>query len=128
MRSWHGAALHASCDCRTVIWFPDLKEQIVRFTDAMGLALTALWQRKLRSALTLLGVVFGTFVLVASLSLGRGVQETIVREYSRHNELRSIEVFPGYGRPGSAPEEELRIEAQVSAQCEGKSRADARPH
>jgi len=67
----------------------------VRFTDVMGLALTALWQRRLRSTLTLLGVVFGTFVLVASLSLGRGVQETIVREYSRHNELRSIDVLPG---------------------------------
>lgn len=88
----------------------------MRFTDAMGLALTALWQRKLRSTLTLLGVVFGTFVLVASLSLGRGVQETIVREYSRHNELRSLEAFPGYGRAGSVPEEELRVEGSVSAE------------
>ena len=88
----------------------------MRFTDVMGLALTALWQRRLRSTLTLLGVVFGTFVLVASLSLGRGVQETIVREYSRHNELRSIDVLPGYGRAASAPEEELRVEGPMSAE------------
>jgi putative ABC transport system permease protein len=115
MRNWHGAAPRASCDCRTVIWFPDLKEQIVRFTDVMGLALTALWQRKLRSALTLLGVVFGTFVLVASLSLGQGVQETIVREYSRHNELRNISVLPNYyNRAVSVPEEELRVEGEMN--------------
>ncbi len=88
----------------------------MRFTDVMGLALTALWQRKLRSTLTLLGVVFGTFVLVASLSLGRGVQDTIVREYRRYNELRSIEVLPGYGRAGNVPEEELRVEGSVGAE------------
>jgi putative ABC transport system permease protein len=79
----------------------------VRFADVLGLALTALWQRRLRTVLTLLGVVFGTFVLVASLSLGKGVQETIVREYARHSELRHIDVHPTYGRGEDAPEEEL---------------------
>ncbi len=88
----------------------------MRFADVLGLALTALWQRKLRTTLTLLGVIFGTLVLVASLSLGRGVQDTIVREYSRYSELRSIDVRPGYGRGGSVPEEELRVEGQVSAE------------
>jgi putative ABC transport system permease protein len=97
-------------------WFPERKEQTVRFADVLGLALVALWQRKLRTVLTLLGVIFGTLVLVASLSLGRGVQDTIVREYSRHNQLRNIQVHPGRGRPGDAPEEELRIEGEVNAE------------
>ncbi|MHB1426862.1 MAG: ABC transporter permease [Gemmataceae bacterium] len=88
----------------------------MRFTDVMGLALTALWQRRLRTTLTLLGVVFGTFVLAASLSLGRGVQDTILREYSRHSELRSIEVLPGFSTAGGVPEEELRIEGDVNAE------------
>ncbi len=88
----------------------------MRYADLLGLALTALWQRKLRAVLTLLGVVFGTLVLVASLSLGQGVQETIVREYSRHNELRNIQVRPGYDRSAAAPEEELRVEGSVSAE------------
>jgi putative ABC transport system permease protein len=86
----------------------------MRFADVLGLALVALWQRRLRTTLTLLGVVFGTLVLVASLALGRGVQDTIVREYGRHNELRNIEVRPRYGRAADVPEEELRIEGQVS--------------
>ena len=85
----------------------------MRFTDVLGLALTALWQRKLRTALTALGVLFGTLVLVASLSLGRGVQDTIVREYSRHNELRHVDVRPGYGRAEDVPEEEVRVEGVV---------------
>jgi putative ABC transport system permease protein len=96
-------------------WFPD-KERTVRFADVLGLALTALWQRKLRTTLTLLGVIFGTLVLVASLALGRGVQDTIVREYSRHNELRNIDVRPDYRGGGSVPEEELRVEGQMSAE------------
>lgn len=94
----------------------------MRVADVMGLGLTALWQRKLRSTLTLLGVVFGTFVLVASLSLGRGVQDTLVREYSRHAELRSIQVHPGYGGTGNVPEEELRVEGQVNGERQQRLR------
>ena len=86
----------------------------MRFADVLGLALTALWQRKLRTVLTLLGVLFGTFVLVASLSLGRGVQDTIMREYGRHNELRNIEVHPGFGKSSDAPEKEVQVEGSVS--------------
>jgi putative ABC transport system permease protein len=94
----------------------DDKEPTVRYADLVGLALTALWQRKLRAVLTLLGVVFGTLVLVASLSLGQGVQETIVREYGRHNELRNIQIHPGYGRGADVPEEALRVEGPMSAE------------
>ena len=64
----------------------------MRFRDIVTLGLGALWQQKVRTILTTLGVVFGTFVLVTSLSINDGVQETIIREYSRHGELRFCRV------------------------------------
>ncbi len=65
----------------------------MRFTDILRLSMSALFQHKLRTVLTLLGVTFGTFVLIGSLSIGSGVQETILREASKHAELRRIEVL-----------------------------------
>ena len=66
----------------------------VRLTDLLTLPLAALWQQKVRTLLTTLGVVFGAFVLAASLSIGEGVQETIDRESHRSEISRRIEVFP----------------------------------
>jgi putative ABC transport system permease protein len=66
----------------------------VRFADLLGLALSALRQQKVRTALTTLGVVFGSLVLVASLSVRQGVNETVLREWGRFGELRRIEVRP----------------------------------
>ena len=65
----------------------------MRFTDLLILPVAALWQQKGRTLLTTLGVVFGAFVLAASLSIGTGVQETIERESHRSNVARRIEVY-----------------------------------
>ncbi|MCI0456095.1 MAG: hypothetical protein L0Z62_03835, partial [Gemmataceae bacterium] len=64
----------------------------MRFRDILALALSALSQQKLRTALTTLGVVFGSVVLVISLSVRHGVNETVLREYSKFGELRWIDV------------------------------------
>ena len=52
----------------------------MHWIDLLRLPIAALGQQKLRTCLTTLGVVFGAFVLAASLSIGEGVQETIDRE------------------------------------------------
>ena len=59
----------------------------MRFADILGLAVSALLQQKMRTMLTTLGVIFGSFVLAASLSVGQGVQETIERESRRSSQL-----------------------------------------
>jgi putative ABC transport system permease protein len=68
----------------------------VRFRDVLGLALAALFRQKVRTTLTTLGVVLAAIVLVASLSARVGIQDTIIREYSRLGDLRRIEVRPNY--------------------------------
>jgi putative ABC transport system permease protein len=83
----------------------------MRLGDIFWLSLSALYQQKLRTLLTTLGVLFGSLVLVFSLSMGRGVQETIVHEYSRYAGLRQIEVNPSYESPQDA-EAENQIEVK----------------
>lgn len=87
----------------------------MRFVDLLRLSLSALSQHKVRTLLTILGVTFGSFVLVISLSMGQGVQETIQREYQKYAELQQIEVYPHH-QPSQEqpPEEEINIPEEVS--------------
>jgi putative ABC transport system permease protein len=87
----------------------------VRYRDLLALALSALYQQKVRTLLTMLGVVFGSFVLVASLSVRLGVHDTVQREYSRFGPLRLINVNPSYGEnPSKESEEKLKVEGKMS--------------
>ncbi len=87
----------------------------MRFADILAFALAVLWQQKMRTVLTTLGVLFGTLVLVISLSAGRGVQDTIARQYARYRELRQIDVYSSY--EAAAPDlskEKLLTEGTMS--------------
>jgi putative ABC transport system permease protein len=87
----------------------------MRIADILGLAISALWQQKARTLLTTLGVIFGSFVLAASLSIGHGVQETIERESRRSTQLRKVDVQPRWqGRESDVPPEQVRVEGGLN--------------
>jgi ABC-type lipoprotein release transport system permease subunit len=87
----------------------------VRLTDLLTLPLAALWQQKIRTLLTTLGVVFGAFVLAASLSIGQGVQETIDRESHRSEISRRIDVSPKWNFGGEpAGSDDLKVEGNMT--------------
>jgi putative ABC transport system permease protein len=87
----------------------------VRLTDMMGLPVAALWQQKMRTMLTTLGVVFGAFVLAASLSIGQGVQETIDRESHRSDLSRRIDVYTKWDvAPAKAETAEIKVEGKLN--------------
>jgi putative ABC transport system permease protein len=87
----------------------------VRIADLLGFAVAALYQQKVRTLLTTSGVVIGSFVLAASVSLGQGVQEAAMRLYRRHDRLRQIDVYPGYrAREEDIPADELRVSGAMS--------------
>lgn len=67
-----------------------------RAADLWGLAFSAIRQQKVRATLTLIGVVVGTFALVLSLAVGRGVERAIVNLFRANDRLRLIAVYPGY--------------------------------
>jgi putative ABC transport system permease protein len=87
----------------------------VRLTDLLTLPLIALWQQKLRTMLTTLGVIFGAFVLAASLSIGDGVQKTIDRESHRDDVSRRVEVFPKWNQAAAEPDpNDVKVEGKLN--------------
>src|SRR5579871_4784833 len=86
----------------------------MRLADILGLALSALWQQKMRTFLTTMGVIFGSFVLAASLSVGQGVQDTIERESRRSRELRNVDVRPQWEiKESDIPAEEVQVKGKL---------------
>ncbi|MHB1559496.1 MAG: ABC transporter permease [Isosphaeraceae bacterium] len=67
-----------------------------RTADLWGLAFAAMRQQKVRTTLTLVGIVVGTFALAMSLAVGRGIDRAIVALFQKDNRLRKIWVFPFY--------------------------------
>jgi putative ABC transport system permease protein len=94
----------------------------VRFADVVRLSLSALAQQKLRTSLATLGVLSGTFALVLSVSLGQGVQDTITRESHRHDELRTIHVWPAWSARVGAPAEEPPVKGDMNEERRGRIR------
>src|SRR4051794_4777814 len=67
-----------------------------RAADLWGLAFAAMRQQKVRTTLTLVGVVVGTFALVLSLAVGRGVDRAIVNLFHDDDRLRKVQVMANY--------------------------------
>ena len=65
----------------------------IRTADLLGLSASALRQQKVRTLLTLAGVVIGTFTLVVSLAVGRGVERAIVSLFHK-DDRRTANRFP----------------------------------
>ncbi len=87
--------------------------QSIRLGDQLSLPLIALWQQKSRTLLTTLGVVFGSFVLAASLSIGQGVQDTIDAISRRSDMLRTIVVSPEW-RPAESKVNSMPVSGDMS--------------
>ena len=69
----------------------------MRFFDLLTMSVTNLRRRKLRTALTVLGVIIGTASIVVMVSLGIGLKEMTVEQYSSYGSLNRIEVMSNYG-------------------------------
>jgi ABC-type antimicrobial peptide transport system permease subunit len=65
------------------------------FYDLMGMSIGNLWRRKLRTVLTVLGVLIGTTSIVAMLSLALGMKQMIMEEYSSLGSMTQISVSAG---------------------------------
>ncbi len=71
----------------------------MRISDILGLSLANLWKRKMRTLLTVLGVIIGTASIVVMLSLGLGLKESMMAQVSSAGGLTEIFVYSdaGYG-------------------------------
>ena len=64
--------------------------------DLIRMGLKNLWRRKLRTFLTVLGVIIGTSSIVVMLSLGFGMQEAFKGQIDRMGSLNTINVHKRY--------------------------------
>lgn len=64
----------------------------MRWTDLLRMSISSLKRRKLRTFLTVLGVVIGTASIVVMISLGLGMQESMYREIEQSGGMTSLTV------------------------------------
>lgn len=65
----------------------------MRFLDLLIMSVNNLRRRKLRTALTVLGVIIGTASIVVMVSLGIGLNEMTVERYASYGSLTTINIY-----------------------------------
>lgn len=75
--------------------------------DIIKFAWMSLWRRKLRTILTLIGIMIGTAGIITMVSLGVGLEKSVTGEFEGSN-MTSIEVYPG-GDMGPSGAETVKV-------------------
>lgn len=65
----------------------------MRFSDIIAMSAGNLWKRKVRTVLTVLGVMIGTAAIVVMLSLGIGLQSAMMGEIQSQGSMTNIQVY-----------------------------------
>ncbi|UUX51589.1 MacB family efflux pump subunit [Nisaea acidiphila] len=99
---------------------PGWRAGIDRFFEAFAMALLAMRAHKLRTLLTMLGIVIGIASVVCVLALGQGSSERVLSDIRRLG-TNTLEIFPGksFGDVRSG-----RIETLVAADADALARRD----
>lgn len=81
----------------------------MKFSDLLLMSISNLWKRKLRTVLTVLGVVIGITSIVVMIALGNGLKESMMDNISSYSSITQIEVTSGqsYSSNGTQTEERL---------------------
>ena len=69
----------------------------MKFFDLLRMSTSSLWKRKVRTILTILGVMIGTSSIVVMMSLGIGLNELTMASIEESGGLTTITVTPGGG-------------------------------
>ena len=65
----------------------------MRFLDLLSMSVNNLRRRKLRTALTVLGVIIGVASVVIMVSLGIGLNQLMLEMYSSYGDMTTISVY-----------------------------------
>lgn len=95
----------------------------MKISDLLRMSLESLFKRKVRTILTIMGVVIGTTSIVVMLSLGLGMKSALLSEMESYGSLKSIEVTTA-GRyyddsSSNKDQEELRLDDNLVSTLEG---------
>jgi len=79
--------------------FPQKREfsaNFDRFKESFKMSISSIFAHKLRSILTMLGIIIGVMSVICVIALGKGSQEQIMSSIKRIG-TNTIEIFPGSG-------------------------------
>ncbi|MDO4296188.1 MAG: ABC transporter permease [bacterium] len=85
----------------------------MKFLDLLAMSVNNLRRRKLRTALTVLGVIIGTASIVVMVSLGIGLKELTVEQYAQYGTLTAINVYSDAYYGGGQEEDPQYLTAEV---------------
>ena len=88
----------------------------MKFLDLLRMSSSNLWKRKVRTVLTVLGVVIGVASIVVMISLGLGLSRTFMEQYESYGSLTQITVYEPWNRDGT---EEKRLDDDLVKEIEG---------
>lgn len=64
----------------------------MRFLDMLRMSAGNLWKRKIRTVLTVLGVIIGTASIVVMVSIGLGMNKAMIEQMASYGSMTTIEV------------------------------------
>ena len=67
----------------------------MKLSDLLLMSISNLWKRKLRTVLTVLGVVIGITSIVVMMALGNGLKESMLESISSYSSITQITVNSG---------------------------------
>ncbi len=70
-----------------------ITESNMNFLDLLTMSVNNLWRRKLRTFLTVLGVIIGTASIVVMISLGMGMNKANMEQIEKYGGLTTINVY-----------------------------------
>lgn len=87
----------------------------MKLSDLLLMSISNLWKRKLRTVLTVLGVVIGITSIVVMMALGNGLKESMMESISSYSSITQITVNSGsmWSSSGEQTEEKLLDDAFV---------------
>lgn len=101
-------------------------------SDILSTAVKNLWRKKLRTGLTVLGALIGTFSIIIMLGLSMGISKTNSSMLSNMGSIYNIEVYPsgeeiwfGFEKENSGNKKDVKVTDQIIYQIEKIKYVDA---
>lgn len=83
----------------------------MKLSDLLLMSISNLWKRKLRTVLTVLGVVIGITSIVVMMALGNGLKESMMESISNYSSITQITVNSGRSwNSDGKQQEEIRLD------------------
>ncbi len=84
----------------------------MKIFDLLLMSMSNLWKRKLRTILTVLGVVIGITSIVVMVALGNGLKQSMLDNYQNYSSMTQIRIYSGsyYGYSSNDQNEEKKLD------------------